>query len=59
MRSKKAKTKSVGISPETFDRLTKLKAPKQVYDGFITQLLDLWEEKHGEKQPGPVLKDVH
>ncbi len=55
MCSKKAKPKSVRISPETFDRLTKLKAPKQAYDGFIMQLLDLWEEKlkKEEKEPGP------
>lgn len=59
MCSKKAKTTTVRVSSESLDRLTKLKAPKQVYDGFITQLLDLWEEKHGEKKPGPVLKDVH
>jgi len=52
MRGKKAKTKSVRIAPETFDRLTKLKAPKQVYDGFIGQLLDLWEEKLNEGKPG-------
>ena len=48
------KVKCVGTSPETFDRLTKLRAPKQVYDGFISQLLDLWEEnlRQQGKKPG-------
>ena len=44
MRGKKADAKTVRVSPETLDRLNKLKAPKQAYDGFISQLLDLWEE---------------
>lgn len=52
MRGEKAKTKSVRLSPETWDRLTKLKAPKQAYDGFVGQLLDLWEERLKEEKPG-------
>lgn len=53
MCGKKVKPKSIRVSAEVFDRLTKLKAPKQVYDGFIMQLLDLWEEKLKEEKPGP------
>ena len=48
------KVKTVSTSMETFDRLTKLRATKQVYDGFISQLLDLWEEnlRQQKKKPG-------
>jgi hypothetical protein len=55
MSGKEEKPKSVRIRPETFERLTKLKAPRQIYDGFIGQLLDLWEEKSlkEEKKKGP------
>jgi len=49
MRVNKAKTKNIRVSAEVFDRLNKLRAPKQVYDGFVSQLLDLWEEKLAEK----------
>ena len=51
MRGKKTEAKTVRISSETLDRLNKLKAPKQAYDGFIMQLLDLWEENL--KKAGP------
>ena len=50
MCSKKAKTKSIRVNVEVFDRINKLRAPKQVYDGFIMQLLDLWEEKLKQKE---------
>ena len=38
------------LCSETFDRLTEFKDPKQVYDGFIMQLPDLWEDLNGKHQ---------
>lgn len=49
--SGKKKATSVRISLETYDRINKLKAPKQALDGFIGQLLDLWEKQKQEAGP--------
>jgi hypothetical protein len=35
---------SIGIKMATKDKLDKHRAPGQCYDGFICQLLDLWEK---------------
>ena len=34
---------TIGIRATTKERLTENKAPGQCYDGFIWQLIDLWE----------------
>lgn len=35
---------TIGLKMTTKDKLDKNRAPGQCYDGFISQLLDLWEE---------------
>jgi hypothetical protein len=35
---------TIGIKVATKDKLNKNKAPGQCYDGFICQLVDLWEK---------------
>jgi len=35
---------TIGLKTTTKARLDKNRAPGQCYDGFISQLLDLWEE---------------
>jgi hypothetical protein len=35
---------TIGVSMNTKDKLDKIRAPGQCYDGFICQLVDLWEE---------------
>jgi hypothetical protein len=35
---------AIGIKMSTKDKLTKNRAPGQCYDGFIYQLVDLWEQ---------------
>ena len=34
---------TIGLRRTTKDRLDKNKAPGQCYDGFVCQLIDLWE----------------
>jgi hypothetical protein len=34
---------SLGVRSSTKNKLDKNRAPGQCYDGFITQLVDLWE----------------
>ena len=34
---------SIGLKRATKDKLDKNRAPGQCYDGFICQLIDLWE----------------
>jgi hypothetical protein len=53
---------TVGLKKTTKDRLDRNRAPGQCYDGFICQLIDLWEqaneaglvERHVLKQTRPV-----
>ena len=40
---------TVGVRQSTKDRLDKNRAPGQCYDGFLCQLVDLWEESRGKK----------
>jgi len=35
---------TIGLKKTTKDRLDKNRAPGQCYDGFICQLVDLWEK---------------
>jgi hypothetical protein len=38
---------SIGVRQTTKDRLDGQRAPGQCYDGFICQLMDLWEKAKG------------
>ena len=38
---------TIGIKRNTKGRLDKNRAPGQCYDGFIFQLIDLWERTNG------------
>ena len=41
---------TIGLKKITKDRLDKNRAPGQCYDGFICQLVDLWERiKEGKR----------
>ena len=46
---------TVGVRQSTKDKLDKNRAPGQCYDGFICQLVDLWESVSapGSTRPGP------
>ncbi len=37
---------TIGLKKATKERLETKKAPGQCYDGFLCQLMDLWEETH-------------
>ena len=41
---------TIGIKMTTKDKLDKNRAPGQCYDGFICQLVDLWEKVKEGKQ---------
>jgi hypothetical protein len=48
---------TIGLKRTTKDRLYNNRAPGQCYDGFISQLVDLWEQVEGERKgyrAGPV-----
>ena len=38
---------TIGLKLATKDKLDKNRAPGQCYDGFIYQLVDLWEKTNG------------
>ena len=38
---------TIGLKSVTKDKLDKNRAPGQCYDGFICQLVDLWERSNG------------
>ena len=40
----------ISLKKTTKDRLDKNRAPSQCYDGFICQLVDLWEKVKEGKQ---------
>ena len=37
---------TINLRKRTKDKLDKCRAPGQCYDGFICQLVDLWEKAH-------------
>ncbi len=39
---------SIGLTMTTKDKLDKNRAPGQCYNGFICQLVDLWERTNGK-----------
>ena len=41
---------TIGIKSTTKSRLDNNRAPGQCYDGFIQQLLELWERNKKERQ---------
>ena len=41
---------TIGLKNSTKDKLDKNRAPGQCYDGFICQLVDLWERVKEENQ---------
>ena len=40
---------TIGLRTTTKDKLDKNRAPGQCYDGFICQLVDLWERADGNR----------
>ena len=40
---------TIGLRSATKDKLDKNRAPGQCYDGFIYQLVDLWEKTNGNR----------
>jgi len=46
---------TVGVKQSTKDKLDNNRAPGQCYDGFICQLVDLWEQA-GEIKKGSARK---
>ena len=45
---------TIGIKTATKDRLNKNRAPGQCYDGFIYQLVDLWERVNSNRMASVV-----
>jgi hypothetical protein len=41
---------TIGVKRMTKARLDKNRAPGQCYEGFICQLIDLWERVKGERE---------
>jgi len=41
---------TVGVKQSTKDKLDRNRAPGQCYDGFICQLVDLWEQSNDTKK---------
>ena len=48
--AKTAKRTSIEIKEKTKERLDRNKNPGQAYDGFINQLMDLWEKIKANKK---------
>ena len=40
----------IGVRLNTKDKLDKNRAPGQCYEGFICQLVDLWERNNGSRK---------
>jgi hypothetical protein len=43
---------TVGVKQNTKDRLDKNRAPGQCYDGFLCQMVDLWESTNSASRNG-------
>ena len=41
---------TIGIKTITKDKMDKNRAPGQCYDGFICQMVDLWERTNGNSE---------
>jgi|GEM_PF-2720190 len=42
---------TIGVKPATKARLNKNRAPGQCYDGFLCQLVEMWEEAYADRLP--------
>ena len=49
-RKSSVKRTTIGLKANTKGKLDKNRAPGQCYDGFINQLVDLWEKDSKGKQ---------
>jgi hypothetical protein len=49
MESERARS-TIGLRTSTKDKLDKHRAPGQCYDGFLCQLVGMWEEAHGNSK---------
>ena len=55
---------TIGLKRTTKKRLDRSRAPGQCYDGFLCQLMDMWEVSEqggvrpGEEKPGNQKKEV-
>jgi len=43
---------SIGLRKSTKARLDRSRAPGQCYDGFLCQLVDMWDEVHQKNNSG-------
>ena len=48
-KAREART-TVGLKQTTKDKLDKNRAPGQCYDGFICQMVELWERTQGDRR---------
>ncbi len=48
--------KTIGLRTHTKDKLNQNRAPGQCYDGFICQLIDLWERTKSSNGGGAYRK---
>ena len=47
----KLRRTTIGLREATKNRLDTNRAPGQCYDGFLCQMVDLWEKTHPENRP--------
>ena len=45
---------TIGLRSATKAKLDGNRAPGQCYDGFLCQMVDLWEATHNEKSSNPL-----
>ena len=43
---------TIGLRVSTKEKLDRSRAPGQCYDGFLCQLVDMWEEVNGGRRAG-------
>jgi len=46
----KTKRTTIGLRKSTKAELDRYRAPGQCYDGFICQMVELWEDNHSRKR---------
>ncbi len=49
---------TIGLRKSTKAKLDKSRAPGQCYDGFLCQLVDMWEEVNGERHLNRTIKNL-
>ena len=55
--NKTRKHTTVGLKHSTKSKLNKRRAPGQSYDGFLGQLMALWDKAHIEEIPDRINSD--